>query len=148
MIIPDHKFVIKTYLTLMKGLKVSSWPMVDGIVGKSFSLLAYTRKKKKINVSALKPVDNNNFVSVIAWLRLEEILILMMFPGNYLPLYYYGYESYNNIMTLYTIIIILPTIAHVILSLIAELSGSTCWAYRRLLTVYSWPQYTCCKIWV
>ena len=47
--IPDHKFVIKTYLTLMKGLKVSSWPMVDGMVGRSFSLLAYTpeRKKKK-----------------------------------------------------------------------------------------------------
>ena len=42
-----YKFVIKTYLTLMKGLKVSSWPMVDGMVGRSFSLLAYTPERKK-----------------------------------------------------------------------------------------------------
>ena len=29
---------IVTYFTLMKGLKVSSWPMVEGIVGRFFFL--------------------------------------------------------------------------------------------------------------
>lgn len=68
------------------------------------------------------------------WARLAYRMTLSQFKSVYFSLNTNDRDS----LRLKTL-----TFDHSILSVMVLFSGSTCWAYFRLLTVYSWPQNTC-----